>query len=76
MIDSTLQLLIPLPIGEQTVTLGLLLDIGLPPPTQISDNIKLSELSDGSDFNLNERFCQDVKIKFFKKLEKVGLNAN
>jgi hypothetical protein len=33
MIDSTLQLPIPLPIGEQTVTLEFLLDIELPPLT-------------------------------------------
>jgi hypothetical protein len=58
MIDSTLQILPSLLVGEQKVTLGFFLDIPVPPITEISDNINNSELSDRTDINSPGIICQ------------------
>jgi hypothetical protein len=58
MIDSTLQILPSLLVGEQKVTLGFFLDIPVPPITDISDNINNSELSDRTDINSPGIICQ------------------
>ena len=58
MIDSTLQIPPSLLVGEQKATLGFFLGIPVPPITEISDNIKNSELSDEPDINPTGIICQ------------------
>jgi hypothetical protein len=63
MIDSTLQILPSLLVGEQKVTFGFFLDIPLPPIMEISDNIKNSELSDKPDITSTGITCQVLNRK-------------
>jgi hypothetical protein len=63
MIDSTLQILPSLLVGEQKVTLEFFLGILLPPIMEISDNINNSELSDNADVNSTGIICQVLNRK-------------